>query len=114
MSLLIVGGSYAVLLPLAVYVAPLAAPALVIPALRAKALNPKSHLLNYLIWVGLSAWAIVSFLERIDWNGSVWTMLGAMAFTASLPVVVSHWAAFRRLRTFAPEQRGPEVPPPIS
>ncbi len=106
MSLLIVGGSYAVLLPLAVYVAPLAAPALVIPALRAKALNPRSHLLNYLIWVGLSAWAIVSFLEWIDWNGSVWTLLAAMAVLANLPLVVMHWAAFRRLRTTTVSEAG--------
>jgi hypothetical protein len=97
-SMLIVGGSYAVLLPMAVYSAPLALPALAIPALRAKALNPKSSLMGYLIWVGLSAWAIAYVLDRIDWNGSVGTMLACMAVSASLPVVVAHWSAFRRLR----------------
>jgi hypothetical protein len=97
-SVLIVGGSYAVLLPMAVYFAPLAMPALAIAALRSKALNPKSSLMGYLIWVGLSAWAITYVLDRIDSNGSVGTMLACMAFCASLPVVVSHWSAFRGLR----------------
>jgi hypothetical protein len=97
-SVLIVGGSYAVLLPMAVYVAPLAVPALAIPALRAKALNPKSSLMGYLIWGGLSAWAIAYVLDLIDPNGSVGKMLAGMAVSASLPLVISHWAAFRRLR----------------
>ncbi len=98
-SVLIVGGSFAVLLPIAYYFAPLAAPALVIPALRAKALNPSSRLINYLIWDGLSAWALFFVLDRMEWNGNVWKLMTIMAVLATLPLVVMHWAAFRRLRT---------------
>jgi hypothetical protein len=55
--------------------------------------------MNYLIWDGLSAWALFFALDRMEWNGSVWTLLAFMAVWASLPLIVMHWAAFRRLRT---------------
>jgi len=104
MSVFLVGGSFAVLLPMAVYFPPLAV-ALVIPAFRAKALNPTGRLLNSLIWIGFSAWAVIAILMRLDWNGSMgdigW-VLAVMAALASLPVVLAHWNRFRQLDQKAP------------
>jgi hypothetical protein len=98
MSVLIIGGSFAVLLPCSVYFAPLAAPALLIPALRAKALNPTSRLLNYLLWVGFCGWASFAVGEKLVPDVTVGPFLAFVGGLASLPVVFTHWSAFRALR----------------
>jgi hypothetical protein len=101
MSVLLVGGSFAVLLPLDVYLPPLVVPTLAIPAFRAKALNPKSSLLGYLIWIGFCVWAVLNVPGLLDGNASVWVPLACMAILANVPLVFAHWAAFRRLRQSA-------------
>ncbi len=118
-SALLVGGSLAVILPTlpySLYIPPIGLLPFVIPALRAKALNPKSSLLGYLIWIGFSVWAVVNIPwpegerpsggERLNHDGWMWLAVACIEVLASLPLVFMHWAAFRRLQTTAKSQAG--------